>query len=300
MKNIQSTYGGGNITEPQLEQAFRDQLPVPSASCNARLTQFFTEWFDTAYPSGGANTTNKPKVTGPGLNGTGFVCAQVAPAAPNGQNGWYTSAPTLTWQGFGAPAFTKTGCVDGPVTTEGTSTSSCDVTTTLPPVLSAGPVSETVNLDTRAPVITYTGNAGSYTIDQTVSIHCSAADPEPGSGLASDTCADLDAPAWSLPLGDTTLSANADDVAGNEGSGSTTFTVRVTFASLENVVAAFSTNPSVTSGLNDKLDSASKAKNAKTRGYLLDAFQSQLHAQAGKAFTDEQAALLAGFADALR
>ena len=47
MKDIQSTHGGGNIIEPQLEQVFRDWLPVPSASCNARLTQFFTEWFDT-------------------------------------------------------------------------------------------------------------------------------------------------------------------------------------------------------------------------------------------------------------
>jgi hypothetical protein len=300
MNQIQSTYGGGNITEPQLESAFRDWLPTPSASCNQRLDQFFPQWFDTAYPTGGANTVNKPKITGPGLNGTGFVCAQVAPAAPNGQNGWYTSAPTVTWQGFGASAFTKTGCVDGAVTTEGTSTASCDVTTTLPPVFSAGPVSETVNLDSRAPVITYTGNAGTYTIDQTVSIQCSAADPEPGSGLASDTCANLDAPAWSLPLGDTTLSATAEDVAGNEGSGSTTFTVSVTFASLKNVVAAFSTDPSVTKGLNDKLDAASKASNAKQRGNQLNAFQSQLRAQAGKAFTDEQAALLAGFADALR
>jgi len=154
MKNIQSTYGGGNITEPQLVQAFRNQLPVPSASCNARLTQFFTEWFDTPYPTGGANTTNKPKVTGPGLNGTGFVCGQVSPASPNGSNGWYTSAPTLTWQGFGASAFTKTGCVDGAVTTEGTSTLSCDVTTTAPPVFSPGPVSETIKLDSVAPVTT--------------------------------------------------------------------------------------------------------------------------------------------------
>ena len=154
MKQIQSTYGGGNITEPQLEQAFRDWLPTPSASCNARLDQFFPQWFDTAFPAGGANTTNKPKITGPGLNGTGFVCAQVAPASPNGQNGWYTSAPTVTWQGFGASAFTKTGCVDGAVATEGTSTLSCDVTTTAPPIFSAGPVSETVKLDSVAPTTT--------------------------------------------------------------------------------------------------------------------------------------------------
>jgi hypothetical protein len=151
MQDIQSTYGGGNITEEQLEQVFRNWLPVQSASCNARLDQFFPQWFDTAYPTGGANTTNKPAITGPGLNGTGFVCAQVSPASPNGANGWYTSAPTLTWQGFGAPAFTKTGCDDGPVAAEGLSTLSCSVTTNAAPILTSGPVSETVKLDSVAP-----------------------------------------------------------------------------------------------------------------------------------------------------
>jgi len=43
----------------------------------------------------------------------------------------------VTWQGFGASAFTKTGCLDGPVTTEGVNTLSCDVTTTSAPVFSA-------------------------------------------------------------------------------------------------------------------------------------------------------------------
>ena len=40
------------------------------------------QWCDTAYPTGGANTTNKPQITGPGLNGTGFVCAQVTSGEP--------------------------------------------------------------------------------------------------------------------------------------------------------------------------------------------------------------------------
>ncbi len=47
--------------------------------------------------------------------------------------------------------------------------------------------SATVQIDTQAPVVTYSGNAGAYTVDQTVNITCSAADPTPGSGLASDT-----------------------------------------------------------------------------------------------------------------
>jgi len=298
MQDIQSTYGGGNITEPQLEQAFRKWLPVSSASCNARLDQFFPEWFDTAFPAGGANTTNKPKTTGPGLNGTGFVCATVDPAAPTGKNGWYTGPVSVTWHGFGASAFTKTGCDDGAVA-EGVVTRSCSVTTTTAPIFSSGDVSETVKHDSRPPVVSYTGNAGSYTVDQTVSIQCNATDPEPGSGVASSTCSDVSAPAYTFSLGSHTLSASAEDVAGNVGSGSTTFTVSVTYASLETLVGRFSTNADVTQGLNDKLAAAAAAKNANARAGQLQAFANQVRAQTGKALTAEQAQILLDLAKAL-
>ena len=302
MQDIQGTYGGSSITEQQLEDLFRDWLPVPSASCNARLDHFFPEWWDTAFPMGttGVPNTNKPKLSGPGLNGTGFVCAQVTPASPTGNNGWYTGDVSIDWQGYGAQAFAKDGCEDGPVTAEGTTTRSCSVTTTAAPILSSGAVSETVMRDSRDPVVTYTGNHGAYTIDEQVSIGCSASDPVPGSGLDSDTCEDLDAPAWSLALGSHTLSATAEDVAGNVGSGSATFTVSVTYASLENVVARFSSNPDVTRGLNDKLVAASKAKTATTRNSQLNAFENQVSAQTGKALTEEEARLLISFAEALK
>ena len=70
LQQIQRHYGGGHITEPQLEAGFRHWLPNKSAACENRLSQFFTQWFDTAYPSGGG--TNKPAITGPGLAGAGF------------------------------------------------------------------------------------------------------------------------------------------------------------------------------------------------------------------------------------
>jgi hypothetical protein len=58
------------VTEAELEAAFHQWLPVPSAACNARLEKFFSEWFDTAYaPGGGAN---RPQITGPGLAGHDF------------------------------------------------------------------------------------------------------------------------------------------------------------------------------------------------------------------------------------
>jgi hypothetical protein len=86
---------------------------------------------------------------------------------------------------------------------------------------------------------------------------------------------------------------------GNGGTGSTTFTVGVTYGSLQNLVARFSTNADVTSGLNDKLAAAAAAKNANARAGQLQAFANQVRAQTGKAFTAEQAQLLLDLAGAL-
>jgi Peptidase family M1 domain len=70
LRQIQRDYGGASITEPELEAAFRHWLPSPSAACGAQLSQFFAQWFDTAYPRGGG--ANRPRITGPGLAGPGF------------------------------------------------------------------------------------------------------------------------------------------------------------------------------------------------------------------------------------
>jgi hypothetical protein len=69
LQQIQRTYGGGSITEAELEAAFQSGLPNKSAACQSLLGQFFTEWFDTGYPSG---TAARPDITGPGLTGPGF------------------------------------------------------------------------------------------------------------------------------------------------------------------------------------------------------------------------------------
>lgn len=68
MKQIQRDYGGGSITEAQLEKVFHQWLPNPSAGCQAKLDDFFAQWFDTAYPAPN-NATNKPQITGPGIAG---------------------------------------------------------------------------------------------------------------------------------------------------------------------------------------------------------------------------------------
>ncbi len=70
MYQLQRDYGGGNITEAQLEASFNQWMPNRSASCRSRLQQFFSEWFDTSYSAGGG--ANRPQITGPGLAGPGF------------------------------------------------------------------------------------------------------------------------------------------------------------------------------------------------------------------------------------
>jgi hypothetical protein len=105
---------------------------------------------------------------------------------------------------------------------------------------SSGPVTVTIKRDATAPTITYTGDAGAYTVDQTITIACTASDAL--SGVASNTCASngLNAvPAYTLALGAHTLSATATDNAGNQGTGSSHFTLSVTPASLCNLTMHF-------------------------------------------------------------
>jgi hypothetical protein len=73
LQQIQRKYGGGSITESQLEAFFHRWMPNHSHACSEKLDQFFTEWFDTVYPPGGGQ--NKPQITGPGLDGPGFYNA---------------------------------------------------------------------------------------------------------------------------------------------------------------------------------------------------------------------------------
>jgi hypothetical protein len=73
LRQLQRAYGGASVSEAQLEAAFARWLPVRSSACQQRLSQFFTQWFDTAYPPGGG--ANRPMITGPGLAGPGFASA---------------------------------------------------------------------------------------------------------------------------------------------------------------------------------------------------------------------------------
>jgi uncharacterized protein YjiK len=84
----------------------------------------------------------------------------------------------------------------------------------------------TIAPDVTAPVITYTGNTGTYTVGDTVHIACAAADEAYGSGLDTTDCVDVDAPASAFAIGQNTITTTATDHAGNVGTASVTFTVQ--------------------------------------------------------------------------
>jgi hypothetical protein len=159
--------------------------------------------------------------------------------------------------------------------------------------------SVTVNVDKTAPTVTYTGG-GTYSVDQTVSIACSASDSL--SGIASSTCADVSGGAWSFGLGTHSVSATATDVAGNSGSGSTTFTVTVDATSLCGLARQWAKNAGIANSLCVKLQAAAAAAargQTKTKQNNIDAFDNEVSAQSGKGFTAAQAKLLVQFAATL-
>src|SRR5690349_19990050 len=98
--------------------------------------------------------------------------------------------------------------------------------------------STAVSIDATPPLVTYAGNTGTYTVDQMISITCSASDAL--SGIATSTCTDIHGPAYNFVVTHT-YSASATDLAGNTGTSSTIFTVIVTTSSLANVTNALVT-----------------------------------------------------------
>jgi hypothetical protein len=156
---------------------------------------------------------------------------------------------------------------------------------------------ETVKIDTRAPVITFFG-VRNYTVDETVSITCSAADPTPGSGLAETSCTGflISHPAYSFPLGlNAVPERTASDLAGWLAGVQTSFRVTVTYASLCKLTARFSSSAKVTDSLCKQLNAAAKAEargDMKSKTKALNEYRSQVASQSGKALTSQEAATL--------
>lgn len=191
-----------------------------------------------------------------------------------GLDGWYTSDVTVSWSvtdGTSGIA-SSNGCALSTTMTDNTGTTyTC--TATNGAGLSATK-SVSAKRDATKPVIGYTGAAASYTVDQTVSIMCSAIDAM--SGLASTTCADVSGAAYTFAIGANNYSASAQDNAGNTNAASASFTVAVTSGSLCTLVQRWVTNAGVANSFCVKLRQGSYG-----------AFRNELAAQGGKKFLSE-------------
>lgn len=157
-----------------------------------------------------------------------------------------------------------------------------------------------INIDKTPPSVAYSGNAGTYTVDQSVGITCSASDSL--SGLAGSQCDDISGPAYGFNLGENTFSASATDLADNTGSATASFNVVVTHGSLCNLTQQFVTKKGVAQSLCAKLDAAAAAAgrgNDKAAANIMGAYVNEVSAQSGKALTHEQAAILTQLANEL-
>jgi hypothetical protein len=157
-----------------------------------------------------------------------------------------------------------------------------------------------VSVDLTPPTIGYSSHPATYTVDQHVSITCTATDAE--SGIASNTCAPIDGDAYIFGLGQHTFSATATDNAGNSASASTSFSVSVTFGSLTNLTRRFVTSTKVADALVANLRDAEAAR-AKGKPKAVEAdlndYRHGVQAQVGKSITAERGSILIGLSQAL-
>lgn len=155
----------------------------------------------------------------------------------------------------------------------------------------SAPVEATVRLDLTAPTILFSGNAGHYDLMDEVTIDCVVSDSL--SGIASATCPGASGPAWSFTLGSpNTLNASATDVADNEATSSTSFTVDVTAGGVHALIDLFSTDPTVQANVHRLFEGVVRA-DASARRARVTAFERYVLRQVGRGdITQKEADIL--------
>ena len=230
------------------------------------------------------------------------ITAVVDPAAPNGNNGWYTSPVTIALSPESNAEYSLDGGNEWKAYKEPVVISKEGRHRFL--YRSAEDTSEEetieVNLDLTAPELRIQGEA-LYTIDQIITITCSATDVI--SSIYGAPCNEplLQTPAYRLDPGEHRVTVTAEDQAGLLTTETHTFAVKPTFDSLKNVTNAFLQETGdqawehVAKAYNQKLEQAqSKAASGKLEAAIgiMNGFIGQVRGHAGKFFTDEQAQIL--------
>jgi hypothetical protein len=218
-----------------------------------------------------------------------LISATVAPA-PNA-NGWNNTEVTITWSVVDPESgiASTSGCGATTSTQEtGGTTLTCSAEN------GAGvsaTQSVTVKIDKAAPTVTFSGNADTYTVDQTILITCAASDAL--SGIGSTSCPEVASGPAANYVGatattSTTLTATATDNAGNSAAAGTTFTVSVTADGICRISASLRTADAICG----QVTSIATAPSARAKAGKLQAFDSFLAAQSGNSISADLATLL--------
>jgi hypothetical protein len=227
-------------------------------------------------------TVKVQDTTAPAVTVNSITVEQTSPA---GATGNFTFSATDIVDGSLTPVCTPAA---GTTFARGTTPVTCTVTDAHG---NTGTATGNVTVqDTIDPVVTYTGNAGTYTVDQTINIICAASDA--GSGVASTTCADVTGPAHTFLVGVNTRTATATDVAGRTGSASISFTVTVPPSAVGNVINTFFDSPTEAAKANQTLNLATGAPNASARAAHLNKLKNDINKEIGKTLTAAEAATL--------
>jgi hypothetical protein len=151
----------------------------------------------------------------------------------------------------------------------------------------------TVRIDRTPPVITYSGNQGTYSIEQGIHIGCSATDAL--SGIADDTCENFDSIAWLYSRTEpTVLESAAVDKAGNLATASTYFFVRLNPKALMVLTQQATPKAKVAKSLCSKLESilGKKKISARARAKAIASFLKAVKKERGRSLAADKADLL--------
>jgi hypothetical protein len=165
--------------------------------------------------------------------------------------------------------------------------------------LTEAPQSLTVQIDETAPVVTYSGNAGSYGITATVDIACTASDSL--SGIAATTCEDIEAPAYTFAAGANSRTAEAFDFARNRGEATTSFRVDATYDDLCLLSGQFRSGQALGESLCAILNQAQRDQAAgrqDRKRERIDTYIDMVRKNVPRVFTQPQADVLIKFATA--
>jgi hypothetical protein len=264
------SYSGPDSASASVSGSCTDQAGNQSASTSVALQ------YDATAPTNVVATTDR---------------------APNGA-GWYNAPVTFTFSGDDATSGIAT-C--DPVTYSGPDSAATTVSGACMDVAgNSTTVTTTIAYDATAPVVTYTGSAGNYTIGQTVSINCAASDNL--SGVVTTDCQDINAAAYTFAAGSNTISSTATDAAGNVGHGSVTFTVTATADDLMTLTNQFVNNRTVAQRLSAPLagiNLANHLQNPRMKQAFLNTYILLVNQQRGNTLTDQQADTLIALAKTL-